>query len=87
MEYRLVRISVGGDAGRSVTADCESDDDAFARARLFAVGRAVEIWCGGKQVATLLPLAPPTAGGDRNLEAEPLPRRTFLSRIRNNIAK
>lgn len=54
-DYRLVRMDIGGDRGRTVTAEHSCDDDAIAQAKVFAAGRAVEIWCGDRQLAMLLP--------------------------------
>lgn len=52
--YRLFWIN---GAGRITAAadliEAMSDDDAIRQARDLAKGRAVEIWCGARRVATL----------------------------------
>lgn len=55
MVYRFVRIDIGGAHGRSVIVNHLCDEDAFSQAYIFGAGRAVEIWCGDRQLTTLLP--------------------------------
>ena len=55
MNYRFVRMDIGGDGSRTITVEHGCDVDAIAQAQLFAAGRAVEVWCGDRQLVTLLP--------------------------------
>lgn len=57
MVYRFVRMDISGERGRSVTVDHLCHEDALAQATILAAGCAVEVWCGDRQLATLLPNA------------------------------
>lgn len=61
--YRLFWIS---GAGRITAAadliEAMSDEDAIRQARDLAKGRAAEIWCGSRRVATLKDGAPVRGG-------------------------
>ena len=57
--YELLRLDVDGDVGDVLIIDAADDHAALARGHAFSEGRADEIWCGGRQIATVMPFACP----------------------------
>lgn len=55
MEYRLLKMKVGGDTGPVLVVSHTDDAAAIAHARAFGRGRAVEVWSSERRIATILP--------------------------------